>query len=85
MEAEFPIADDESSKSSVAEMPPAKKPLGQAIERRRKKNVLFNDKNTNKEDTTPSRAIWLLLINQRYAKQWEGCFQGWNPACQSPR
>ena len=43
VEAEFPIAEDDSSKSSVAKAPPTKKPLGQAIERRRKKSVLFTD------------------------------------------
>ena len=39
VEAKFLIADDESSKSSVAEKSPTKKPLGQAIEHRRKKNL----------------------------------------------
>ena len=56
VEAEFPIADDDSSKSSVAEMPRTKIPLGQEIERRRKKNFLFHDIYTNKENTVPSKA-----------------------------
>ena len=56
VEAEFPIEDDDSSKSSVAKMPPTKTPLGQANECRRKKNFLFTDKYTNKENTVPSKA-----------------------------
>ena len=66
VEAEFPMADDESSKSSVAETPPTKKPLGQAIERRRKKKLssLFTDKYTNKENTVPSKANHMDAIDK---------------------
>ena len=81
MEAEFPIADDDSSKSSVAKMPPIKKPFGPAIERRRKKNYYFLMKIQTKKTLFCLKQTLLPLIYQRNPKQWEGRFQPWNPIC----